>query len=66
MADEKSWIQTTEYAQDELGGFHILVNNAANPSRLTPIEEATYEELLEVFKVNAAGFSWDVNMRLSR
>jgi 3(or 17)beta-hydroxysteroid dehydrogenase len=55
VADEKSWIQTTEYAQDELGGFHILVNNAANPSRLTPIEEATYEEWLEVFKVNSAG-----------
>jgi len=54
VGDEENWLKITNFAQDELGGLDILINNAGIPSH-TPIEEATSEEWLRVFRVNALG-----------
>ena len=54
VSDEQGWLDVIAWTKAELGGFDILVNNAATFSFGT-IDSATYEDWLHSFKVNAGG-----------
>lgn len=54
VADETNWQEVTSFAQDRLGGLHIVINNAATFDFST-IDNASYENWERVFKVNAGG-----------
>jgi 3(or 17)beta-hydroxysteroid dehydrogenase len=54
VGDERNWVEVVSFAQSELGGFNILVNNAGTPS-FQSIADATVEEWTRVFRVNAMG-----------
>ncbi len=55
VGDEGNWIDVINFAQSELGGLNILVNNAGVPPRGDFIEDSTYEEWSNTFRVNALG-----------
>jgi meso-butanediol dehydrogenase / (S,S)-butanediol dehydrogenase / diacetyl reductase len=46
-----------DHAEKELGGFHIMVNNAGVAS-IQPIAEVTLEEVEKTFRVNVHGVLW--------
>ncbi len=54
VSDEQGWLDLIAWAKAELGGFDILVNNAATFT-FGAIDSVTYEDWLHTFKVNAGG-----------
>lgn len=54
VSDEKSWIGLMEFAQKTYGGVQILVNDAAIALFKT-LDQTSYDEWLQVMRVNAGG-----------
>jgi 3(or 17)beta-hydroxysteroid dehydrogenase len=54
VADESSWIELVSYVKAEFGRLDVVVNNAAIPL-LKPIDQSSYDEWVQVFRVNAGG-----------
>lgn len=54
VAEEGSWVEAVNYAVQDLGGLHIVVNNAATYNSAT-VDQADYSEWLRVFRVDAGG-----------
>ena len=54
VSDEQGWLDLIAWTKAELGGFDILVNNAATFT-FGAIDSASYEDWLHTFKVNAGG-----------
>lgn len=59
VADRDSVFAAVERARSELGGFDVIVNNAAI-APTSPIEEITQESIEKIFSVNFNGVVWGV------
>lgn len=46
-----------DHAEQELGGFDIMVNNAGI-AQVQPLAEVTVEEVDKIFKINVQGVLW--------
>jgi meso-butanediol dehydrogenase/(S,S)-butanediol dehydrogenase/diacetyl reductase len=48
-----------DHAEDELGGFDVMINNAGI-AQVQPLAEVTPEEVDRIFKVNVQGVLWGI------
>jgi 3(or 17)beta-hydroxysteroid dehydrogenase len=58
VAQEHGWIATLKLIEEQEGGLHILVNNAAiegSPDAQNDLENATLADWRHIFDINAAG-----------
>jgi NAD(P)-dependent dehydrogenase (short-subunit alcohol dehydrogenase family) len=54
VADESNWIELMSHVKAEFGRLDIVINNAAVPL-FKPIDQSSYDEWLQLFRVNAGG-----------
>lgn len=59
ISDRDEVFAAVEYAEKELGGFDIIVNNAGI-SQVNPLLKVTQQEVEKIFKINVQGVLWGI------
>jgi meso-butanediol dehydrogenase/(S,S)-butanediol dehydrogenase/diacetyl reductase len=59
VSQQQQMLDAVDYAEKELGGFDIIVNNAGI-AQVAPLLDATPEQVEQIFRVNVQGTLWGI------
>jgi meso-butanediol dehydrogenase/(S,S)-butanediol dehydrogenase/diacetyl reductase len=59
VSQQQQMLDAVDYAEKELGGFDIIINNAGI-AQVAPLLDATPEQVEHIFRVNVQGTLWGI------